>query len=672
MSGPLEIAAQGLAAILATWLGLTVLSRAPTERAPRVFGWVTLLLVVWSASILIERTTGDAAVAAFLNRFEDLAAFLLPAAALHIVLAFTVEGRYPRWPSVVLVIAYAVGALAGMQQLVDHDHPIAVSAPRFEPGLVSGELLGWAWIGFRIAVFLVAIGLAARAHLNARARGAHGGATLAALATITLASIGGTLRFLPPEVGGPNWVGVSLITLGLIVASYAVFGQGIFLSREAIQNAFRSSLLGGLAVAVYVGALAALEALAEHVFHTPLPLIMVLGLVATVALLDPVRERLNRVIFRGRSPIESAYRRLGRVLGTRGLADQPPEVGILPAIQGLARRVGFAWASVSAADGALLAAAGAEPLAEPPARTFTLEADGAVLGEARFGPKHGGDAYSARDEALLEDAASYFAAALQVGQRRSEQAKALALLREQHQELAERGTALHESLASTTESSPLHVYALGPMRVERDGREIHAWGGPKAGSRQAEAIFAFLFDRMDRGASKDEITDVVWPDSDIERADLAFHRTLVGLRSTLEPNQPHRGASAAIAFHHDRYRLRPSLVGWSDVQLFGELVARAGGEPDPATALRVMEEARGLVRGDYLDDCPFYGDSEYVEERRRLLRGRYVDLLVTLGERYEAIGNRPSAASAFRDAVAAAGGECAPASAGLDRLGLPA
>jgi len=51
-----------------------------------------------------------------------------------------------------------------------------------------------------------------------------------------------------------------------------------------------------------------------------------------------------------------------------------------------------------------------------------------------------------------------------------------------------------------------------------------------------------------------------------------------------------------------------------------------------------------------------------------LLRARFVDLLVTLGEGYEALGARPSAAAAYRDALAVATDGCAPAEAGLKRL----
>ncbi len=50
------------------------------------------------------------------------------------------------------------------------------------------------------------------------------------------------------------------------------------------------------------------------------------------------------------------------------------------------------------------------------------------------------------------------------------------------------------------------------MKAERDGRTIAHWGGDKAGSRQAQAVFALLFDRGERGVGKDEATEMLWPD----------------------------------------------------------------------------------------------------------------------------------------------------------------
>ena len=110
---------------------------------------------------------------------------------------------------------------------------------------------------------------------------------------------------------------------------------------------------------------------------------------------------------------------------------------------------------------------------------------------------------------------------------------------------------------------------------------------------------------------------------------------------------------------------------WSDVQAFDEEMA-AGAAAKPEAAVERLERARALYRGDYLDDCPFYGDSAQVEERRAVLKGRYIDLLLALGESYERRGDRPSAAASFRQARSIAGEELPRAEAALARLAAPA
>ena len=98
----------------------------------------------------------------------------------------------------------------------------------------------------------------------------------------------------------------------------------------------------------------------------------------------------------------------------------------------------------------------------------------------------------------------------------------------------------------------------------------------------------------------------------------------------------------------------------------------ASAATDPDTALQQLERARSLYRGDYLDDCPFYGDSAQVDDRRELLRGRCVDLLLSLGERYEARGDRPAAAACFRQARQVASDDLPTADEALSRLGASA
>ncbi len=221
--------------------------------------------------------------------------------------------------------------------------------------------------------------------------------------------------------------------------------------------------------------------------------------------------------------------------------------------------------------------------------------------------------------------------------------------------------------ADVLEHHALRVYALGPMRVERNGVPIRRWGGEKAGSRQAQAIFAFLYDRGATGLTKDEVIELIWPDLPLGRGDLAFHRTLGGLRDTLESEWP--GVSA-IAYEGGRYRLSEAIVGWSDVQRFEELLNSATRlEGDDAIAL--LEEACRLYRGDLFDDCPFYGDSQFVESRRQYLHGRYVDALLALAELYEHAGDRFLASARFRQALVAEPAS-SKASSGIERVGATA
>ena len=217
----------------------------------------------------------------------------------------------------------------------------------------------------------------------------------------------------------------------------------------------------------------------------------------------------------------------------------------------------------------------------------------------------------------------------------------------------------------------LRISALGPLLVERSGEPVTDWGGPKAGSRHALAIFSFLMDRGERGVTKDEIVEVVWPEAEVEQGDLNFHRTLGGLRSTLarrSDSRPRRD----ITFSNGRYRLTGTVVSWLDVAEFEQRLLNAAEATDELAAIRGLEAARRMYRGDYLDDCPLYGESTYVEERRGFLRGRLVDALIDLGRRYEGRGDDSLASARYREALSVTDGNCPSALDGLGRIGVAA
>lgn len=660
----LEVTAQSLTAVLGVWLGLTVLTRSDT-RAARIFGFIALALAAWSSSVIVQRLSTSISAGQIGHAVEELSAALIVPATAHFSLVIATEGHPSRRRVQALALAYLLNVLFALPGVFDPAAPVAISAPQLNLGPLPGAALGWAWIATRLATLLVSAWWLLEAFRRARPDDPRRRQLGVMLLTVAVGALGGIIRLLSVVSQTDPWIGVSLVTLAMILSASVVFSAGVFFAPEVAGKAFWRSLALGLGLFLLVGALLAVDAASRRFLGLDLPLLTILALVITIAVYEPAaawsRSRLG-----GRSPTAMARERLLSALGQPALSAQASDAGVQPALTRMTQALDLAGAVVIRQDGSIAATEGDTP--DPAtAPVITLVAEDEVMGELRVGHTLSGSPLSAGDEELLRLSAAYVAAALRTGRREDEQAEALSGLSQDRADVESSATRLHEALVRRSAGPPgLRVFALGPMRVERGDESIERWGGEKAGTRQALALFAFLFDRGERGVAKDEALELIWPDTDVERADLAFHRTLGGLRHTLDPDG--RGGKRAIRFHNDRYRLDPAIVDWSDVAVFLARLDQARVATERTEHLRLLEEARALYRGEYLDDCPFYGDSAHVEDRRASLRGRSIDLLIALGEGYEATGDRVSAAAAYREAVAAAGDGCPPAEAGLVRL----
>jgi hypothetical protein len=661
--GQLEVAAHSLTAILGVWLGITLLTRSSASAA-RVFGFLSLALVAWSSSVIVQRLSTSAGVANSWNAVEELAAALAIPATAHFSLVIATEGHPSRRRLQVQALAYLLNVLFVLPGVVDRTTPIAVGAPSFSIGPLPGAVLGWAWIIIRVATFGGGAWWLVDALRTTRPANVRRHQLRVTLATVAIGALGGIIRMLNPVGPSDPWIGVSLVTLSMILSASVVFSAGVFFAPEVARRAFWRSLGLGLGLVLLIGVLLAVDAAGRRYLGFDLPLFTILALVIVLVAYEPAvawgRARLG-----SRSPMAVARTRLLAALGQPTLTDQAADAGVQPALTRLVHALELDGAAVIRPDGTVAATEGSPP-GPGVASSMALIAGDEVMGELRVGASFDGNALSSGDQELLRLSAVYLASALRTGRREDEQVEALQGLSQERAHVESSATTLHEALVRRSTGRPgLRVFALGPLRVQRGEEIIERWGGEKAGSRQAQALFAFLFDRGERGVAKDEALELIWPDADVERADLAFHRTLGGLRHTLDPDF---GGKQGIRFHNDRYRLAPTVVDWSDVATFLGCLGQARLAAEGPDTLRLLEDARLLYRGEYLDDCPFYGDGVFVEERRASLRGRFVDLLVALGEGYEKAADCASAGAAYRDAVAAAADGCPPAEAGLLRL----
>lgn len=211
----------------------------------------------------------------------------------------------------------------------------------------------------------------------------------------------------------------------------------------------------------------------------------------------------------------------------------------------------------------------------------------------------------------------------------------------------------------------VRVHSIGSLRVQLGRRPIQSLGGPKAGANQALGLFAFLFDRGLQGVEKDEAAEIIWPDAAMTMADAAFHRTLLGLRGTLRAG----GFGDAVEFRNGRYVLASGLVSWSDTWELERMIDASAATSGLGARIELLEACRQLNRSDYMDDCPFFGTSVFVEPRRAMLRAVRQAVLVELAELYGSSGHH--ALGAIRKAEADAVSEMVERSSYIGRATAP-
>lgn len=700
---------------LSCWLGMSLLVRAPHDPATRVFAWFCLNLAIYTFTSLLPLLTASHELAELVNRMHLMAAAICSTAFGHFTLTLTARGQSPRWAQVLVGGFYILAITWSLYAAVGPLEPQPLARPTPEWVIFREELrfpdgpLAVGWVGVRALPMLMGIvllGLAYWQHPHddqeRRLRAIYGFVGL-------IGAGGGLLAVAARDLNLSPALPRALILIAMLALAYAVLAHRALLPVSVARRTFFYSILGGLAATGYVALVLLLERLVAGWLQLEVPLVAPLSLVILVAILEPlrnwVRDQLDQYFYRREFDYVHLMRSLGNDMLERGNLSEQVQAALSVICRALGIDAGLVIVATS--NGLEVQATYGEiepaPLLDwvevpdqrqwlepgawvpwPPARLLVPLRQGEDrLGLLVLGPQHVPQPFRSSEQSLLDYVNRYLALAISHAHARSLQQDVIIALAEQSKTLRAEQEELARKARIAASKEPkqpppppanangLRVFALGPFRVERSDTPIGRWGGSKAGTYQAEALFAFLFDRIGRGVSKDEVAEVIWPDLDIERADSAFHRTLAGLRRTLEPGLRRGNLSQAVLYHHERYWLAPELIAWADTTAF--LAAAEQGlnilrQQSALQALPTLEQAAQLYRGDYMDDCPFFGDSAHVEARRVDLRTRHIEVLLALGVAYEAAGRAGDAASAYRQALNQSIDDCPPARAGLARL----
>jgi len=215
-----------------------------------------------------------------------------------------------------------------------------------------------------------------------------------------------------------------------------------------------------------------------------------------------------------------------------------------------------------------------------------------------------------------------------------------ALLSDSHRQVQQQA---HDALELLTEvgstaidsrlQRPLYIECLGAFRVFVHGQEIqlHEWGQPeggRAGGRKVRDVFAYLVHCGTRGATRQEIIDMVWGGDG--RAG-QFSRTLTALRQLLAQRGDAHIANALIVDR--KHCALATNMYMTDVQWFEqafEVASRIEEDRGLGHAEAFYRQTLNSYGGAYMADVAW--GKEWYQERRDSLSNTYIIAAERLAE----------------------------------------
>lgn len=161
------------------------------------------------------------------------------------------------------------------------------------------------------------------------------------------------------------------------------------------------------------------------------------------------------------------------------------------------------------------------------------------------------------------------------------------------------------------------IRCLGELRVYRNDGSTIEWNRCSGATYKTKTLFAYLLEKGTKGASVEEIADLLWPDAkDIDQSLNRLYHTVHCLRMALSPKLSSSHDSPYVVSRAKRYYLTLPEATWIDVPMFeqfcrqGEKLLNAG---DIEQSLLCHHAAERLYTGSLFADIP----PEYVEDRDR-------------------------------------------------------
>jgi DNA-binding SARP family transcriptional activator len=180
----------------------------------------------------------------------------------------------------------------------------------------------------------------------------------------------------------------------------------------------------------------------------------------------------------------------------------------------------------------------------------------------------------------------------------------------------------------------VQVFVLGGFKVVVRGQVLPE---PAWRRKTARQLFKILLSRPNRRATRDEVVELLWPESDPEAASSNFRSTMFALRNALEVSPAPSGV-AVVFSDRDSIWLRSDVELWVDADTFEHTLEQAWRSADP---LPLLEQASSLYDGHFLPEDLY---EDWATERRDALKQQWAELQIRLSHELERRGDPDAAA----------------------------
>lgn len=198
-----------------------------------------------------------------------------------------------------------------------------------------------------------------------------------------------------------------------------------------------------------------------------------------------------------------------------------------------------------------------------------------------------------------------------------------------------------EPTQAAVASPAVRVYALGGFRVVSHGRPVddNAWR-----RRTARQLFKALLTKPGRRMTRDEVVELLWPNSAVEAAASNLRSTVHALRRAIEP-RPINAESAIVYSDRDGVWLANEEHLWLDADAFERAVIDARHAANPLALLQLASE---LYLGDYLLNDVY---EDWATPRRDVLKRTWAGVQLRIAQILEGQGDIEEAILAVRRAL---------------------